>query len=69
MKLKLTTLLLIASLMGCGKKESNTIYVWNMKDIIGFWIAGIVIGVLLLIFAYAAICDWWTARKRKKKNP
>lgn len=73
-KLNLTTVsrtcvsaLLVAVLLSsCGGKD--TIYVWNMKDIIGLWIFGIIVVILALVFAYAWIADKINDWKRKRKR-
>lgn len=77
-KLNLTTvsrtcvsaLLAAVLLSSCGGKD--TIYVWNMKDIIGLWIFGIIVVILALVFAYAWIADkineWKRKRKRKRSQ-
>lgn len=59
-------LLLAAVLSGCGSKDN--IYVWNMKDIIGIWIFGIIVVILALVFAYAWISDKINSWKRKRKR-
>jgi uncharacterized membrane protein len=59
-------LLLAAVLSGCGGKD--TIYVWNMKDIIGLWVFGILVVVIALIFLYAWVADKIDSRKRKRKQ-
>ena len=58
-------LLAAVFLSGCGK---DTIYVWNMKDIIGLWIFGIIVVILALVFAYAWIADKINEWKRKRKR-
>lgn len=58
--------LLAAVLSGCGGKD--TIYVWNMKDIMGLWVFGIIVVVLALVFAYAWVSDKIDSWKRKRKR-
>lgn len=64
----LAAILLLAAVLlsSCGGKD--TIYVWNMKDIIGLWVFGIIVVVLALVFAYAWIADKINEWKRKRKR-
>lgn len=60
----LSLLLVAIFLSSCANKD--TIYVWNMKDLIGFWALGIIVVLLALVFAYAWICDKINEWKRKR---
>jgi hypothetical protein len=58
--LKLITLILILSSCAQGK----TVYVWNMKDIIGLWIGG---GIVLIVTIVGIIDYIRTGRKDPRK--
>ena len=58
---------LVMVLSGCGGK---TVYVWDMTDIIGLWIVGIVIVIAIIIFIYAWVSDKinsWRQKFSKRK--
>ena len=65
---KIAAILLLAVVLfsSCGGKD--TIYVWNMKDIIGLWVFGILLVFLALVFVFAWISDKIDNRKRKSKK-
>lgn len=59
-------ILLAVFLSSCSGK--NTIYVWNMKDIIGMWVFGIIVVVVALVFTYAWIADKINEWKNKRSK-
>lgn len=66
MKLILMVVFLIW-LSSCSLPGTH-IYVWNMKDIIGLWIGGGIIIIILLVFAYALVSDEIIKWKRKSRK-
>jgi len=64
--LRIIAYLLLLILVGCAN-DKNTIFVWNMKDVIGLTILGAFFTMLILVFVYSWICDKIDSWKRKRK--
>ena len=55
---RIASIVPILLLAGCRGK---TVYVWNMRDIIGLWILGIILATIAVVTAYL-----WTREKIEK---
>ena len=61
---RLCILLVTLIMSSCGGKD--TVYFWNMKDIVGFWFYGIIVVGFILIVSYYWVADKIDEWKRSR---